>query len=335
MAVRRTVRFPIKLTRSYQAGQMRHRRALLAVQIGYFALLGGALLYTGNWPTPDQIGLALFAFAILMARPLSFLRDWAPFVLLILSYEALRGNADGLVANVHIGFPITMDKAMFGGTIPSVWLQDKLWDPNHITWYDYLAAFMHPMHFLVPLAVAFVFWMRSQRLYWTFVASYLLLTYAGFVTYVLYPMAPPWYAGDIGRIPHVDTILGDVLWRNSVSHPLVFVYDHFDPNAVAAMPSLHAAFPVLIWLILWKLKPRWGWLAIAYPLLMDFAVVYMGEHYVTDCIAGTIYGAASFYLVWVLPGQVQAWRAKRAGLAESSKPSGPEPALAQPAAPSE
>jgi membrane-associated phospholipid phosphatase len=294
---------------------MRHRRALLIVQIAYFALLGGALLYTGNWPTPDQIGLALFAFAILMARPLAFLRDWAPFVLLILSYEALRGNADGLIANVHIGFPITMDRAMFG-TLPTVWLQDHLWDPNHITWYDYVAAFMHPMHFLVPLAVAFIFWMRNNRLYWTFVSSYLLLTYAGFATYVLYPMAPPWYAADIGRIPHVETILGEVLWRNSVSHPIVFVYSHFDPNPVAAMPSLHAAFPVLIWLICWKLKPKWGWLAIAYPLLMDFAVVYMGEHYVTDCIAGTIYGAAAFYICWVLPGQVKAWRARRRGTIE-------------------
>jgi membrane-associated phospholipid phosphatase len=328
-AMRRTVSFPLKLTRNYRDGQVRHRRALLIVQIVYFAVLGGALLYTGNWPTPDQIGLALFAFAILMARPLAFLRDWAPFVLLILSYEALRGNADGLVANVHIGFPITMDKAMFGGTLPTVWLQDKLWDPNNITWYDYVAAFMHPMHFLVPLAVAFVFWMRSQRLYWRFVASYLLLTYSGFVTYVLYPMAPPWYAGDIGRIPHVDTILGEVLWRNSVSHPLVFVYDHFNPNPVAAMPSLHAAFPVLIFLICLKLNPRWGWLSIFYPLLMDFAVVYMGEHYVTDCIAGTVYGAAAFYICWVLPGQVKAWRTRRVGVEQVAPAGLPEAATAQ------
>lgn len=310
------------MSRKYRAGQMKHRRALLFVQIGYFAFLGGALLYTGNWPTPDQIGLALFAFAILMARPLAFLRDWAPFVLLILSYEALRGNADGLVSAAHIGFPITADRAMFG-TLPTVWLQEHLWDPNNITWYDYVSAFMHPMHFLVPLAVAFIFWMRSQKQYWTFVASYLLLTYAGFLTYLLYPMAPPWYAGDIGRIPHVEQILGQVLWQNSVSHPIVFVYSHFNPNPVAAMPSLHAAFPVLVFLIVLKLNPRWGWLLIFYPLVMDFAVVYMGEHYVIDCIVGSIYGAAAFFICWVLPDKVRAWRARRAAIEEA-----PQPAIA-------
>lgn len=305
--MRRTIGFPVKVARGYQESQTRHRRALLAIQVAYFALLGAVLLYTGNWPTPDQIGLALFAFAILLARPLAFLRDWVPFVLLILSYEALRGDAHGLFT-VHIGFPITMDKAMFGGTLPTVWLQDHLWNPDHLVWYDYVAAFMHPMHYLVPLAMAFVLWMRSRRLYWRYVASYLLLTYAGFITYVFYPMAPPWYAADLGRIPPVTQILGQVLWKNSVSHPIVFVYSHFNPNDVAAMPSLHAAFPVLVWLICWRLRPRWGWAVVFYPLLMDWAVVYMGEHYVTDCIFGTLYGAGAYFIVWVLPGYIQRWR---------------------------
>ena len=295
-----------RLGARYKDSQRDHGRLMIAAQIAYCAIIGAALLITGNWPTPDQIGLALFAFALLTARPLAFLRDWSPFVLLILSYEFLRGFADGLVANTHIGFPITMDKAVFGGTLPTVFLQNHLWDPNNLHWYDYLSAFMHPMHFLVPLLVAFVFWMRSKKLYWRFVGSYLLLTYAGFVTYLLYPMAPPWYASNLGRTPPVTQILGDVLWQHTVSHPIVFVYNRFDANAVAAMPSLHAAFPVLVFLVMWKLNPKWGWLTFLYPVVMDFAVVYMGEHYVTDVIAGTIYGAVSYFLVWELPEMLRA-----------------------------
>ena len=299
----------LNLRRAYLGSQDRHFRLLVVVQVAYFGLLFVVLILTQNWPTPDQIAIALFVFALITARPLRFLRDWFPFIFLVLSYEALRGLSNGLTGDAHIGFPITVDQHLFG-TVPTVYLQDHLWDPNHLHWYDYVAAFVHPLHFILPLALAFVLWMKSPRHYWRFVGSYLLLTYSGLVTYVLYPMAPPWYASDLGRIPHVNTILGQVLWQHSASHPVVFIYDHFDPNPVAAMPSLHAAFPVLVFLVCLKLQPKWGWLTLVYPLLMDFSVVYLGEHYVIDVIAGSVYGAASFYFVWVFPGQWSRLRAR-------------------------
>lgn len=295
--------------RRYIGTQQQHWKLLIGLQAAYCILLFAILIWSGNWPTADQVAIGLFGFAILTARPLSFLRDWFPFIFLVLSYEALRGMSDGLVANAHIGFPITADKAMFGGNIPTIWLQDHLWDPNHLHWYDYVAAFMHPLHFIAPIAIALAFWMHSKKLYWKFVASYLLLTYAGLITYLLYPMAPPWYAADLGRIPHVETILGEVLWQHSASYPIGFIYNHFDPNPVAAMPSLHAAFPVLVFCVLWRLSPRWGWLSIAYPLLMDFSIVYMGEHYVIDALVGSLYGALAFAAVWVLPDIIARRRA--------------------------
>ena len=291
--------------------QGNHRQILAALQIAYCALVGFWLLREGNWPTPDQVILAMLGFAIIMSRGFTFVRDWLPFLILLLSYEGLRGLANGLWFDAHIQFPIDVDEWMFGGHLPTIWLQERLWDPDNLRWYDYLAAFMHPMHFIVPLALGFVLWMRNRRLYWKFMASYLLLTYAGFVTYVLYPMAPPWWASSMGVIPHVDIILGQVLWTHSASHPIVLAYGYFDANPVAAMPSLHAAFPVLVWLIVWRLRPRWGWATVAYPLLMDFAVVYLGEHYVIDVIAGTAYGAAAFAAVWLLPDAWRRWRAGR------------------------
>lgn len=319
----RTARMPNELGKRYHRQQDSHKRVILGIELAYIAVLGGGLLYTRNWPTSDQVAIGLFIFAILMARPLAFLRDWSPFMVLLLSYEAMRGASTNLIANTHVGFPITMDHAVFG-TLPTVWLQEHLWDPNHLHWYDYLAAFMHPMHFIVPLGVAFAFWMRDRKLYWKFVLSYLLVTYAGFITYVLYPMAPPWWASQVGAIPHVDTILGQVLGSQGVSHPITSIYSRFDANPVAAMPSLHAAFPVLVWLICWKLKPKYGWALIFYPLIMDFAVVYMGEHYVIDVVAGSLYGAAGFAAVWVLPDRVREWRQRRA-LAPHPVLVGPQP----------
>ncbi|HTE86816.1 MAG TPA: phosphatase PAP2 family protein [Dehalococcoidia bacterium] len=73
---------------------------------------------------------------------------------------------------------------------------------------------------------------------------------------------------------------------------------YFRPNPVAAMPSIHAAFPVLVWLVLWKRWHRWGWMLVVYPLAMGFAVVYLGQHYVIDVLAGWVYAVAALYLIW-------------------------------------
>ena len=72
-------------------------------------------------------------------------------------------------------------------------------------------------------------------------------------------------------------------------------------NPVAAMPSLHAgiAFMVAIYGIQ-RLRTPWRWLLAAYPLVMSFALVYYGEHYVIDIVAGAllavaVLAACSFY----------------------------------------
>jgi membrane-associated phospholipid phosphatase len=88
------------------------------------------------------------------------------------------------------------------------------------------------------------------------------------------------------------------------SNPIVLATQFFKPNPVAAMPSLHAGFPFLVFLVLTRVWPRWGWMSIVYPLAMSFAVVYMGEHYVIDVLAGFLYALVAFALIWIrLPGR--------------------------------
>jgi membrane-associated phospholipid phosphatase len=203
-----------------------------------------------------------------------------------------------------------MDRRLFG-QVPTNFLQAHLWDPEHLHWYDYASAYLHTSYFLVPLGFAFVLWLRDRRTYWRFVASYLLLTYAGFITYVLFPMAPPWWASNAGMIPHVDTILDTVLSQHGASHPISLAYQYFESNPVAAMPSLHAAFPTLVWLVAWRIWPRWGWALVLYPLAMGFAVVYMGEHYAIDVLAGYAYAVGAFTAVWLAPDAWQRYRNAR------------------------
>ncbi len=292
-----------RLLAAYHAHQDQHSRILLAVQLAYAALFAGWLLYHHTWPAPYLIAIGLLGFAFLTARLVSFLRDWSPFILLLLGYVGLAGIDGGVVARAHVQFPITVDRWLGLGQLPTTWLQAHLWNPGHLHWYDYLASVLYPLHFVVPLVLAFVLWMWQKRAYWKFVGSYLLLCYAGFVTYLLFPMAPPWWAANLGRIPAVVPILSQVHWGGA-SNPVVLATRYFQPNPVAAMPSIHAAFPVLVWLVLWRLWPRWGWAAVIYPAGMAFSVVYLGEHYLIDCLAGWLYAVIAFSLVW----NDHAWR---------------------------
>jgi membrane-associated phospholipid phosphatase len=56
------------------------------------------------------------------------------------------------------------------------------------------------------------------------------------------------------------------------------------------MPSLHTAFATLIALFaMSRLHSRWRLVVLAYPAVMGLALVYLGEHYVIDLVAGVGY----------------------------------------------
>jgi len=67
------------------------------------------------------------------------------------------------------------------------------------------------------------------------------------------------------------------------------------------MPSLHASYTLLIALFfIRRLRGRWRHLLWIYPLAMAFALVYTGEHYVVDVLAGWLYCIGVYFAVeWV------------------------------------
>ncbi len=302
----------MRLKQRYVKKQEGHRRLLLAVQLVYVLLFTAWLVDSHTWPAPDVVAIFLLCFAIFAARGLSFMRDWTPFMVLLLGYVALPGIAPGLIARAHVQFPIDADRWLFG-VLPTTWLQDHLWVEGQLHWYDYYASFMYLLHFIAPLVLAFIFWMWHKRLYWRFVRSYLLLMYAGFATYLIYPMAPRWWASDQHLIPYVHRVLSAVNWAG-ISDPVVFLSKYFQTDPVAAMPSMHAAFPMLVWLVVWRVWPRWGWAFVIYPIGMAFSVVYAGEHYLIDILAGWLYAAVAFAIIW--GGYGLPWRRGRESAGE-------------------
>jgi hypothetical protein len=274
---------------------------------------GGAVLYCGavtwyllthgGWPTPDFLIPPLILLALLLRRGRSFLLDWTPFLLLLLAWEATRGIADLIGMPVQVAGPWRLEEALFGGTIPTITLQERLFDGERGSrWFDWLGAILHSLHFVLPVAFGFVLWLRDRALYWRYVASVLTLFLLGFVGFVLFPQAPPWLAaGLIDGQPYIYRIgVGTILSLPMQGH-VVFVYDHIRPNDVAAMPSLHAALPMLLTLILRRFDRRLAWAGAAYTAVLAFFLVYHGEHYVIDIAAGWALAAAVYWIVWATP----------------------------------
>lgn len=277
------------------------RVAATLVVVVYCVFISFYLLRHGGWPTPDYLIPPLLFAAIALGKGPSFLLDWGPFLLLIIGWQASAGIADGLGRPVHVQGPLALELALFGGKLPTVELQRALYRPGAGSWYDWVGVIQHSAHFVLPVAVGFWIWTESRRRYWRFLAGVLTLFFLGFLSYALYPAAPPWMAGLMEESPFVHRIAVETMLSLPASAPVGLAYTHISPNTVAAIPSLHAALPLLIALSILRLK---GWLGVPwllYTAVMGFFLVYLGEHYVVDVLAGYAFAVVAFAIVWLAP----------------------------------
>lgn len=277
----------------------------------------GTLLLVLLWGVPMKhdliflwLGLGMAACSFEVSR---VVRDWLPLVAIIFVYDLLRGVADGLLFSAREIPQIKIERAIFGAPVPTVWLQEHFWHgANHLHWWDYAAWFLHLTHFFLTFVALAVIWVFAREHFSRYAAMVCALALAGFTTYVLYPAAPPWMAARQGNLGESNRIVG-LVWHHLPisSGGAIFEHGQGYANDVAAIPSLHAAFAVLFSLYVWRLVPRYVRPLVAvYPVAMSLALVYLGEHYVLDCILGWIYAVAVFMSVnWAF--ELRARRALR------------------------
>ncbi len=119
-------------------------------------------------------------------------RDWLPLLAVLWSYDLLRGLAndvgghlwnlptysagDGRTARANMTEMIDLDKAVFGGHVPTVWLQDRLFTPGQVHWWDGIAVPVYMSHFLVSLALGIVLWCVAYPLFRRYLAALVTLT---------------------------------------------------------------------------------------------------------------------------------------------------------------
>ena len=227
-----------------------------------------------------------------------FLKDWLPFITVFLSYEAMYSVADVFAKNnLHSG-PLNLERLMFGGSIPSVVLQQSIQMPI----LNYAGAFFYSLHFFAPTIFAYILWRESHKDYWKYTIAFGLLSYAALLTFLVYPVAPPWwhfnslynpsYTGPtVLRIltTSVDTNLGIPVYKT--------IFDFLSPNQFAAFPSMHSALPWLISLFAIKIWKTKALPILIFPVGVWFSAVYLGEHYFVDVLGGIAYATLAFVAV--------------------------------------
>ncbi|GIV31740.1 MAG: aureobasidin A resistance protein [Saprospiraceae bacterium] len=236
------------------------------------------------------------------------------FIIYWVLYDSMRVYPNYEFNPVHIREPYELEKLLFGFT----------WNGEVVTPNEFFAQHTHPMtDFLsglfylswVPVPLAFAVWLyfKNKRILLDFSLAFLLTNIFGFILYYLYPAAPPWYVeihgfaehfnipGNEAGLANFDRLLGVSLFHDMYAR---------NANVFAAIPSLHAAYPLVTLYFAWKLRLR---LASGMFLIILagiwFSAVYTRHHYIIDVILGAL--CAVFTLIiynhFILKSRINHW----------------------------
>jgi hypothetical protein len=239
------------------------------------------------------VAVTLIAMYLIRANDRSF-RIWAIYILGFILFIHLRDLADKVGLSTRFEYVIDLDETLFSGIVPTVWLQERFASSLEIL--NLATAGVYLSYFLAPHAVGLALWRWKPDLFRPYVAAFLGTCYLGLVIYFIIPTAPPWLAAEVGYLPEILRLTEDV---GRQVYPTAFHQGiaAADSNPVAAMPSLHVGLTTVIALAALRLHRGLAVAGLVYAGAMIFSVVYLGEHYVCDAIAGVLSAVVAWRLV--------------------------------------
>jgi membrane-associated phospholipid phosphatase len=245
-------------------------------------------------PAAVLAGAGLAPAALCVAVPRSRPRDAGVCLLnmwaYLAAYEMPHDNPERLAARVLVDYPIAVDRILGMGTPPTLRLQRAFASPGQISRFERVLVWCHWMWFAVPHASVLYVWVRAPERFPAAAARMYAVFDAGAVFYWAIPTAPPWYAAALGRLDDGRPLrvrrmmieYGEQFWGDRWEG----LYDVLGGNPLAAMPSLHFATSLMSAHLLSETGPVAGAVGWTYALTLGLALVYLGEHYAADLLAG-------------------------------------------------
>jgi len=208
---------------------------------------------------------------------------WAFTIVHELPYD----DPEALRRRLRVRYPIVLDRIIGLGKLPNFRLQRRFAHPTETKPLDRLLTFAHWAWFLEPHA-SLIFILTRDNKNFARAARQMAAAYdLGCAGYFAVPTAPPWWASEEGytgdekvrrlMIPVGEEVWGDV-WPK--------LYSAAGGNPWAAMPSLHFGASVLSAMLLTESSKAAGTVGWIYAGVLGLALVHLGEHYVTDLLAG-------------------------------------------------
>jgi membrane-associated phospholipid phosphatase len=266
---------------------------LLDISAPLVAILITAILVTERTPRREPFLYAVVLAALIVltwasARSRSDYGLWALYIGGFAIFSVARSFADETGIPTHVTDLITVERTVGFGSVPTVWLQTQFFDPAQIGWLDRAATYVHWSYFVLPHLFAAHLFFGKRHLFERYVLLFVGVLLTGLVIYFIFPAAPPWVASLTGHLDPTYKVVTEVGSEWNVN-----LYERFESqirssNPVAAMPSLHMAVSFAILLIAFRVNWFLGTLALLYNAAMAFSLVYLGEHYVVDIVAGVI-----------------------------------------------
>ena len=254
----------------------------------------------------DRIAVLLWMFGAFACASLGrnreqviqMLRDWALMVVIYMAYDYSRGTADQWGIGVNYTALRDLDSLITFGREPISGMQRRFYTPNDVKWYDVVGSVIYMTHFVFPVLPLVFLRIRNRASWLHYVRRFSLTLGISVFIFIIFPAAPPWMASREGYVPPIQRITG----RGWLELHLKTVSKTLDRgagvlNAVAPMPSLHAGMALLV--ALWFFRNCKPWIriaALAFPVAMLTALVYFGEHFIIDGLAGW----AVVLLAWFL-----------------------------------
>jgi membrane-associated phospholipid phosphatase len=255
---------------------------------------------------PEQVVLcALMILACLWSGGTRrFARGMMPFLLMGIVYDCLRlVNPLVKTLSVLVAPPYQIEKTLFGiGSGPARITLNELFARHHWQVADLTCGVAYMIYLYVALGFAVGIALagrQHQRLLARYGWTFFFVNVAGFATYCLLPTAPPWYVASHGLGP-VDV--------NTAPSPAALVrfdalvgFNYFgefyrrSADVFGSIPSLHCAYPLVVFLYARELKRVWlSVILLAFYLLVCFSAVYLQHHYLLDALLGTLYAGAGY-----------------------------------------
>jgi hypothetical protein len=251
-------------------------------------LMCGLLILGATWgPTTRRIASAM-----------------VPFLLMGMIYDCLRLLQPLLpVLSVRVTAPYLIEKALFGiGSGASRMTLNELFSRHHWAGADLACGVAYMIYLYVALGLAVAMALagrRHERLVTRYGWTFFAVNMAAFATYYLCPSAPPWYVATHGLGPaDVNTLPSPaalVRFDALVGVPYFAEFYRRSSDVFGAMPSLHCAYPMIVFLYARELERRWLTVALfAFYLLVVFSAIYLQHHYTLDALLGTLYAMAGY-----------------------------------------